>query len=187
MSCTLSSEMEGALNLRLTILIILTFLLSSCTKSDISAIASDDKAEILISSHGSLALITATGEDISCLEKISGMDGLSTLEDIFSVGVVKIEEDDAMTRDALKALLLKQSGEESIIIALAKYGKDLRKTLFINTMNELSAGFDGALLDGVLSSDELHEYSLGPLMPKKNASYEELKAFIRLWTEEIMR
>ena len=179
MSCTLSSEMEGALNLRLTILIILTFLLSSCTKSDISAIASDDKAEILISSHGSLTLITATGEDISCLEKISGMDGLSTLEDIFSV--------DAMTRDALKALLLKQSGEESIIIALAKYGKDLRKTLFINTMNELSAGFDGKLLDSVLSSDELHEYSLGPLMPKKNASYEELKAFIRLWTEEAMR
>ena len=176
------------LRIRLFAIIMLTLLISSCSGNRRSALVTDDSAEVYLAANDRLALIRVDDEDLEYLEKISGNNPQETISSLFSLDAVYIEKDDYLKRKELYDLLLKQSREDGILQALNKYGKDLRKTDFINTINELSASFDDeSLLDDAIKADELYEFSLGPVLSYNIRTYGDVEAFIRVWTDEIMR
>ena len=43
------------------------------------------------------------------------------------------------------------------------------------------------LLDKAIHADELSQYDLGPVLSYNIKAYEDVKAFIHLWREEVMR
>ena len=176
------------MRIRLFAIIMLTLLISSCSGDRRSALVTDDSAEVYLASDDKLALIRVDGEDLEYLGKIGGKNPLDTISSLFSLDAVYVEKDDYIKREELYELLLKQSREDGILQALNKYGKDLRKTDFINTINELSASFDDeSLLDDAIKADELYEFSLDPVLSYNIRTYGDVEAFIRVWTDEIMR
>ena len=134
--------------------------------------------------HGP-GIVGRDGVEPLCQRDDEPKDVLSSL---FSLDAVYVDKNDYLRRDEIFSLLLRVTGEESVLAALNKYGKDLRKTDFINTINELSASFDDErLLDETISAERVYEYSLGPVLSYNIKAYDEVEAFIAIWVEELMR
>ena len=173
---------------RIALFLLIVALFSSCSRMENSAIVCSEEAEVYLAEKGKLVLIEVGREDLEYLEKISNLSADDVIADLFSLDAVSISDSDYRARKELYDILCRQTGQSRLLDALNKYGKDLRKTEFINTINELSSTFDDEkLLDKAIHADELSQYDLGPVLSYNIKAYEDVKAFIHLWREEVMR
>lgn len=189
MSSTPFSARGDVLRLRSSLLLILlSLLLFSCSERKAMALVSDEGASVYAKNGGTLSEISVDEPSLSYLEDISGMSAEEVISDLFSVEADYISSDLWNKRCRMISLLERESLSEDYVEALGKYGKDLRKTDFINTINELSSDFDDEeLLDWVIDASHHSRYSLAPVLSYNIRDYGEVKAFISLWMEEIMR
>ena len=189
MSSILSLQGEVVLKIKLSILILLSlFFLPSCTGGMKAALVTEDEAVIYLGNGRKVVSIEVDEHTMEYLSEIGKDEPKDVLSSLFSLDAVYVDKNDYLRRDEIFSLLLRVTGEESVLAALNKYGKDLRKTDFINTINELSTSFDDErLLDETISAERVYEYSLGPVLSYNIKAYDEVEAFIAIWVEELMR
>ncbi len=177
------------MKIKLAILILLSlFFLPSCSDGMKAALVTEDEAVIYLGNGGKVVSIEVDERTMEYLSEIGKDEPKDVLSSLFSLDAVYVDKNDYLRRDEIFSILLRVTGEESVLAALNKYGKDLRKTDFINTINELSASFDDErLLDETISAERVYEYSLGPVLSYNIKAYDEVEAFIAIWVEELMR
>ena len=176
------------MKIRSLFLLSLLLLFSSCSNGDFSALVSQSEATVYLSDNGKLAMIDVSKEDLDYLKEISGLDSEAVIEDLFDLDAVLISDEDYERRKEHLNLLLSQTGSEELLDALARYGKDLRKTDFMDTINKLSGAFDDeALLSAIMKAERLGSYSLGRVLSYDIRAYDDVRSFVRVWTEEVMR
>ena len=166
----------------------LAFLLLSCSSDGRSALVSSEGAEVYIEEKGSFLMVDIDKDTLSRLCELSAMDCGDVISDLFGAEVSETDGKSYIERRRLFSLLETETGSADRLSALKKNGKDLRKTEFMNTINELSGSFDdNAELERIINSGSQAEYSLAPVLSENAWDYERVKEFINIWVSEAVR
>lgn len=170
-------------------LVSIILLLSSCSRDrEVMILSSGTEASVYMFSRSSGIYVEIGKEMMDHLHMISGLDDEQMLFELFGSGsFVEVDPQSYGNRMRLLELLCGETGSESVLDALKKFGAGLRKTEFLNTINGLSGSFDDKSLSKLLSNrDRVAEYSLEVVL-SKNSSWDESVDFVHLWTEQILR
>lgn len=171
------------------VFLLLLLLFPSCSRSrEVMILSSGKEASVYMFSHSSGIYVEIGEEMMDHLQMISGLADDSLLFELFGQGsFVEVDEKSYEYRMKLLELLCYETDSFSILEALKKFGGDLRKTEFLNTINGLSGSFDDKTLSKLLSNrDRVAEYSLEVVLSKKS-SWEDCVDFVNLWADQILR
>ncbi len=166
-------------------LLLLILLLSSCSSSPKAFyLESDSESEVYLINGKTVAHISLDASTLSSFRSYFPSEGVSSFEKLFGIkseSYAHITDAADSRMDELVSLLATSVGREADITTISHYYRDLRKTEFVDTMNELSASFDyKALLDSIKDDSIVYEYSLEEILPPA-APWEEKMEFLQLW------
>lgn len=176
---------------RLFLPFLLILLLTSCS-GQIKAfyLESDSESEVFLINKEIIAHISLDSSTLASFRSYSLSEASDSFEKLFGVKSESygyIPDSAKKEMEDLVGLLAAGVGKEADITTISHYYRDLRKTEFVDTMNELSDSFDyKALLDSIKDGTPIYEYSLEDILPP-SAPWEDKMEFLQLWILNAMR
>ena len=173
-----------------TLLILLSLLLLvSCSSGpSLYYLEGEGEAEVFLYKKDSLIRLTIPSSEVNEYLTYSSLPLSEALSNLFGAKVVSVANTSGELyneREGYLELLKEVSGSENIASAISLYSRDLRKSSFDNTMNELSDGYDTkGLLKAASKCHHFNDYALAPML-LQTAPWEEKEEFIKLWSRQI--
>ena len=176
------------MKIKALIIVLLSFIIASCSEKHSYAVLSDEEAAVYFSYGDTFLQVDVSESTLGYLSQASGMSKEDVINDIFSIDAVMLDNDDYAKRKGLLELLRHESSESSVLSAIKKYSKDLRKTEFMNTINELSYPFDNLnMVKDISKARQVIELSLSYVEESSTTDYDRIKEHIRIWIDQVMR
>ena len=173
----------------LLILLSLLLLVSCSSEPSLYYLEGESEAEIFLYKKDSLIRLTIPSSEVNEYLTYSSLPLNEALSNLFGAKVVSVANTSNelyKEREGYLNLLKEVSESENIASAISLYSRDLRKSSFDNTMNELSDGYDTkGLLKVASKCHHFYDYALAPML-LQTAPWEEKEEFIKLWSRQII-
>ncbi len=151
-------------------------MLISSSGGEISIVDGDNSVFLTLDSSVIDRLCTLSG--LKAKDVVADLIGSETV--IFEVAPQRFE-----SRMNYVSLLMSQGGENRVSVLTAN-NKVLEDSTLIADMDNLSGGFDSALLEQVKGVEKTYQYELSSILYGAN-SWEDAKSFFSEWIKVIIR